>query len=160
MRIGIDFDRVLFDTDAFREHLDEKIPGFNDTYPKNQLYNPEEHAEVLGVDPEKIHETIEECEQFVYPDIEKLEKLESHKLILVSRGDPVFQKEKIEESGVKKYFDEIVIVQSEDKDVVDIDLLVDDSREELENADVPGFHFDREKHSLEDVVEKVEEIDG
>ena len=50
-------------------------------------------------------------------------------------------------------------MQEKSKDeVTDIDFLVDDSEEELQEADIPGFLFDREKHSINDVIEKIEEF--
>ncbi len=161
MKIGLDFDRVLFDTDGFKQHLFEEIEGFDRTYSeaKQKVYSPERHAEILGISSGKIYSILEDAENFLYPDIEKLDTLE-HTFIIVSRGDKKFQNIKIEKSRAIEHVDGLYIVQDDPKDVTDIDFLVDDSKEELENVDIPGFHFDREKHDINDIIKKVEELDG
>ena len=50
MRIGIDFDRVLFRTDAFKSYLETEIPGFLKHYSDNKdEYELEPTEENLGV---------------------------------------------------------------------------------------------------------------
>lgn len=159
MRIGIDFDRVLFRTGDFKQFLDDRIDGFLDTYPEGN-YDPREHADELGIKMEDLMEVLEHADEFTYDDVPELGKLEDHTLVLVTRGDPVFQKEKVERSGVKQYFDEIVIVTDGAKSVADIDFLVDDWDREIERADCPGMLFDRDTHGIEDILERVESLDG
>ncbi|MFB6292445.1 MAG: sugar phosphate nucleotidyltransferase, partial [Candidatus Nanohaloarchaea archaeon] len=160
-RVGIDFDRVLFKTDEFKQFLEEKLPGFNEKYARTGgIYDPEKHAERLGVDREEIFELLDRAADFIYEDIDKLRELDVDSLFIVSRGDPVFQREKIERSGASDLVDDVEIVEQEDKDVRDIDFLVDDTRAELEQVDAEGFHFDREKHTMEDLVKKVRELKG
>jgi FMN phosphatase YigB (HAD superfamily) len=152
MIIGFDFDRVLFKTDEFKDFLDEKIPGFLEEYPENGHYDPEEHADRLDIDEERIFEALEEAERFVYSDLDVLEDLlESFELVIVSRGDPSFQERKIKNSGITRYFESFFVVEDEGKDSVEIDFLVDDWRKEVEEAEVPGYVFDRSEESLEDV---------
>jgi FMN phosphatase YigB (HAD superfamily) len=152
MIIGFDFDRVLFQTKKFKEFLDDQIPGFLEKYPEEGRYDPEEHAERLGVEKEKIFEALKEAEGFVYGDLEVLEEFpEGFELVIVSRGDPSFQERKIRNSGALEFFDNFFIVEDESKDSVEIDFLVDDWRKEVEEAEVPGYVFDRSKESLEDV---------
>ncbi len=161
LRIGIDFDRVLFKTDEFKQFLEEKMPGFNEEYIRTGgIYDPEKHAENLGVEREELFELLDYAADFLYEDIGGLEELDGHEVFIVSRGDPVFQKEKIERSGADELVDSVEIVEDGDKDVRHIDFLVDDSRFELEQVDAEGFHFDRDKHSIEDLVEKVRELAG
>ncbi|PSG99119.1 MAG: hypothetical protein BRC29_03255 [Nanohaloarchaea archaeon SW_7_43_1] len=157
MKIGIDFDRVLFDTDGFKKNLTEKFPEFNETYDqakKDNYYNLEKHAKLLGVEEEKLLAEMRKCEEYLYSDVEKLEKLkDKHELIIVTRGDPVLQKEKLEYSGALEYFDGYEIVTDGSKDVRGIDFLVDDWKEELERIDLPGLLIDRQKEGMEKVIE-------
>jgi len=161
LKIGLDFDRVLFDTDSFKQHLFKEIEGFDSTYreAKEKVYSPERHAEILGIRPKKIYKVLEDAEKFLYSDIEKLDKL-PYTFIIVSRGDKKFQNIKIEKSGAIEHVNGLYIVQDESKDFVDIDFLVDDSKEELEDVDIPGFHFDREKHDITDIIQKARELNG
>ena len=161
MIVGLDFDRVLFRTDEFKEFLDDEIPGFLDEYPQEGNYDPDVHAENLEVDVKKIFQALEHASDFVYEDIEALEELrEDFHLMIVSRGDPYFQERKIVESGVLDHVDGYFIVEDEDKDEVDVDFLVDDREKELERVSVPGLVLDRDAESLEDVIEAVREEFG
>lgn len=159
--MGIDFDNVIFDTGKFKEFLDQRIEGFTKTYPEEGVYDPEEHAEKLGVDSSRIKEAVAHSSDFIFDDIDQLGSIrENHELVLVTRGDPEFQRMKVENSGVLDYFDRVVIVNSGSKDQADIDVLIDDTEFELDNVDVEGFHFDREKDSLEDVVNWVKRLEA
>lgn len=156
MKVGIDFDRVLFKTDEFKRYLEEKIEGFLENYPDGEgVYDPEEHASKLGIDVDEIFHAMDVAREYVYQDIHELEELAEHELVLVTRGDPVFQKEKVERAGVSELFDRVRIVEKKAKDHVDIDFLVDDSRHELDRVEIPGFHFARAEHSIKDIIEKV-----
>ncbi len=159
MKIGIDFDRVLFKTDEFNEHLKEETGLHHveeDVYDENGCYSPEKHAEACGINVEEVFDALKDLNQFLYPDVDKLKQLkQSHELVIVTRGEEKFQKEKIKNSGVQRLFDQLYIVQAASKDVVDIDFLVDDREEEIENVDVPGIVFDREKQDLEDIIEEI-----
>ncbi|MFB6207822.1 MAG: hypothetical protein ABEJ69_00575 [Candidatus Nanohaloarchaea archaeon] len=157
MIVGIDFDRVLFNTDAFNEYLKEKtglhhVDG--EVHDDNGNYDLEKHARLCGVDPENVYQAMRDLERFLYDDVEQLEKLEN--VVIVTRGEEQMQEAKIENSGVLEYVPDYIIVEEGSKDV-GIDFLVDDWEKELERVDVPGMLFDREKHSMEDVIKKVRE---
>lgn len=165
MKIGIDFDHVLFDTEKFKRQLFNRFGKFDNTYSdakdENGNYQPERHAEILDVSLDEFHKVIrEDAESCVYSDVEKLAELENHEVVIVSRGDTGFQSMKIKESGVNEIVDAVVVVEEKPKDVVDINFLVDDSEEELEQVDIPGFQFDRSKHTMEDIIEKVGEFEA
>jgi FMN phosphatase YigB (HAD superfamily) len=161
MIIGFDFDRVLFRTDEFKEFLEEKIPGFLEEYPEERPYDPEMHAEKLGVEKQRILDELGEADRFVYGDLEILEDFpENFELVIVSRGDPALQEKKIQNSGVLDHFDNFFIVEDEKKDSVEIDFLVDDREKEVEDVDVPGYVFDRSEEDLEDVREFILEEFG
>lgn len=160
MKVGIDFDRVLFDTESFKQHLEEQLPGFGETYEdarENSLYNPEKHAEILEVEVERIFEEIENAKNFLYSDVEILEEIQ-HELIIVSRGDREFQGLKIEESGILEYVDGFEVVEEEDKQVREIKALVDDREKEISQIDIPGYLFNRPEDDLRDVKNWIREI--
>jgi len=163
MRIGIDFDRVLFDTDSFDEYMKQETEGLHhveaDVEDEYGNYDPEKHARECGIEPGKVWDALKKLEKFVYEDVEKLEELDEHELVIVTRGNQKFQRTKIENSGVEKFFDKVYTVQQGSKEVGEIEFLVDDREEELDQVDVPGFKFDRSKHEIEDIVEKVRELE-
>ncbi|QGA81018.1 hypothetical protein [Candidatus Nanohalobium constans] len=159
MKIGVDFDRVLFKTDDFNKHLKQEVEGLEhvDSSPTNDhgVYSPEIHAELCGIDVEEIYKVMENLEKFLYDDLDVLQSSE-HEILIVSRGETEFQKRKIEGSGADEYADRVVVVEKGSKEVEDIDFLIDDRKKELEDADLPGFEFDREIHSLRDALEEAE----
>ncbi len=164
MRVGFDFDRVLFQTDRFKKHLFQRFNDFRETYSEAVVegkYDPERHAHIMEVEVEEIYDELEKASEFLYDDVEKLQGFkEEFDMVIVSRGDPVFQKKKIKQSGALEIITDYRLVQEKSKDeVAEIDFLVDDSREELERIDIPGFRFDRDKHSIKDAVEKVRNTD-
>jgi FMN phosphatase YigB (HAD superfamily) len=121
MKIGLDFDRVLFDTDSFKEELNDKFPKFGDTYDqakKDGFYNLEKHAELLDIEQEELLEEMRKCQEYLYSDTEKLDELgEDHEVIIVTRGDPVIQKEKLECSGALEYVDDYEIITEGTKEI-------------------------------------------
>ena len=165
MRIGIDFDRVLFDTEGFKQSLFTDIDGFNETYADAEngkgVYDPDKHAEILEIDVSRIHEALSKASKFLYGDIGKLDLIESHEVVIVSRGDPNFQAEKIQRSGALGYADDYCVVHDRSKDAADIDFLADDSRSELEQVELredQKFLFSREQHGVEDILKRVQNL--
>ncbi len=163
MKIGVDFDRVLFKTDEFNEYLKEETGLHHveaDVYDENGCYSPEKHAEACGIDVEEIYSAMKNLSRFLYSDIDSLKKLKpEHELFIVTRGEEKLQKQKVKNSGANRLFDQLYIVQGAPKNVGGIDFLVDDREEEIENADVSGMVFDREKHDMEDLIEKIGDIE-
>lgn len=160
MKIGLDFDRVLFDTDSFDDFYKENTRLFHvdaDVYDEFGDYDPSKHAKECGIDPETVYSIFEEdLSRFLYDDIDFLKKLkEEHTLIIVTRGNKRFQKAKIEASSILDYVDNFVIVEGERKDIADIEFLVDDREEEINSVDVPGMVFKREKHKLKDILDRI-----
>ena len=158
MIIGLDFDRVLFRTDDFKDFLDSEIPGFLGEYPQEGNYDPEAHAENLEAEVKDIFQALEHANKYVYDDIDALEELRNDfQLIIVSRGDPYFQEKKIVDSGVLEHVDGYFIVENEDKDEVNIDFLVDDRQEEVDRVSVPGLVLDRSEEDLQHAVDQIRE---
>lgn len=155
MRIGLDFDRVLFKTDEFNEYLKEESGLHHveaDVYDDEGCYSPEKHAEASGVELQKVYEALDDLSEFLYEDVEKLEEIGDHELVIVTRGEERFQRAKIEASGADKFVEKIFVVQSEAKDVGNIDFLVDDREKEINRAGMPGMVLDRKKHSLDHLI--------
>jgi len=156
MKIGIDFDRVLFDTDRFNKYMKEETGLHHveeDVYDEKGNYSPEKHAEASGIDVNEVFSAVKDLEGFVYDDVELLEELDSHTLVIVTRGEEKYQKAKIEASGVRDIFEEVYVVQEGSKDVDSVEFLVDDREEEIHRAGIPGIVLDREEHGMKHVVE-------
>jgi FMN phosphatase YigB (HAD superfamily) len=163
VKIGLDFDRVLFKTDEFNEYLKEEAGLHHvdaDVYDSEGCYSPEKHAEACGIDVEEVYDAISGISRFLYPDVDELRKLKpEHEIVIVTRGEERFQKEKVKASGANRLFDQLFIVQNAPKNVDSVEFLVDDREEEVERSGLPGMVFDREKHSMEDVIEEVRALE-
>jgi hypothetical protein len=158
LRIGLDFDHVLFDTEKFKKHLFDEIEGFDESYGEARddrgVYSPSKHAELLGVSPAKLMDAVGYASRCLYPDVQDLERIE-HELWIVSRGEKTFQAEKIRKSGVLEHVDGFTVVVDERKDEdTGIEALVDDREEELERTELEA---DR-KLRIERPCEGVKEI--
>lgn len=159
MRIGVDFDRVLFDTDSFDQELKKKVDGLEHVedppYDENGNYDPEMHAEILGISTDEIYETVQGiASEFLFDDVDRLDGLDC-KVMIVSRGNQQFQSMKIEHSGALEFVDGYEIVEAGSKEKANIDLLVDDREAELERVKIPTMLFDRDRHGVKDIVEWV-----
>ena len=159
MRIGFDFDRVLFDTDSFNKYLKEETGLHHvdaDVYDEHGCYSPEKHAEACGIDVEEVYGAMEDLNQFLFSDVDELRKLRNgHELVIVTRGEEKNQRLKVKNSGAQRLFDQLFIVQEGSKDVGQIDFLVDDREEEIKRVNMPGMVFDREKHGIKDVIDTI-----
>ena len=168
MRIGLDFDHVLFNTEKFKQKLFNEIKNFDETYSDAKdgegHYIPERHAEILGISVERIHEAICHADNCLYSDLDELKELsDKHELIVVSRGDPQFQTEKIEKSGILEYVDDYVVLKQGSKDeVANIDFLVDDSEMEHQLVNLSEdrkFLFKRPENNVKDIIRRIEQIE-
>ena len=159
MRIGFDFDRVLFDTDSFNKYLKEETGLHHvdaDVYDEHGCYSPEKHAEACEIDVEVVYGAMEDLNQFLFSDVDELRKLRNgHELVIVTRGEEKNQRLKVKNSGAQRLFDQLFIVQEGSKDVGQIDFLVDDREEEIKRVNMPGMVFDREKHGIKDVIDTI-----
>lgn len=161
MRIGIDFDGVLFNTEAFKQFLNTELPGYLDTYRDafNTVYDPEKHAALLNISVDTLYDTVTDAEQFLYPDADVLQRFQEHgTVVIVSAGPETFQRKKITGSGVTQYVDTVIITGDTPKDQYSIDVLIDDSATEIERVSIPTFHFNREEHGLQDALQWVKQV--
>jgi|APHM01.1.fsa_nt_gi hypothetical protein len=162
MNIGIDFDRVLFDTDRFNKYLKDETGLYHveeDLYDEKGCYSPEKHAKACGIETEEIFDAMHDLNRFLYNDVDKLRDLKPrHNLFLVTRGQEKFQKQKVKASGAQRLFDQLTVVQGASKDIADIDYLVDDREDEIEAADIPGMVFKRGENTISDVINEIGEL--
>lgn len=162
MKIGLDFDRVLFNTDKFDDFYKEQVEGLhhveNPSPVKHGVYDPEMHAELCEIPIERIWKVFEnDISQFLYDDMNLLDELSrNHELVIVTRGNEKFQRKKIEASGITEKIEDFTVVQEEPKDSAGIDVLIDDRNYELERVEIPGIRIDRPKEGLKKVLEEVE----
>ncbi len=162
MKIGLDFDRVLFNTDKFDDFYKENVEGLyhvEDPAPvKHGVYDPEMHAELCDIPIERIWKVFKnDLSRFLYDDVSLIDDLKNdHEIVIVTRGNEKFQRKKVQASGIKDKVDNVVVVQDESKDSIDIDLLVDDRDYELERVNIPGLQIRRPEEGLKKVLEEVE----
>lgn len=123
MLIIFDLDYTLLDTLEFKKGLAEALNLEFDVYHKNCkkyfkdkdiLYNLEKHLKILEQENSdfKINENfLSNIGKYLFPeadDILKKMKDAGHKLVLLTYGDVQWQKMKVENLKIKKYFDEII----------------------------------------------------
>jgi FMN phosphatase YigB (HAD superfamily) len=133
MKIFIDFDDVLFNTNSFVEDIEKIFAGhgvsekvFKKYYrePKSEKeskiirkYNPYEQIKRIkasgiriGALDKSLKSFLKDTRKYLFKDGKKfLNKLKKEDLYVVSYGDRKFQMEKIKNSGIAKYFKKIVI---------------------------------------------------
>lgn len=148
----IDFDRTIFDTKSFLEDFYEILDEYH--IPK-EVFKKKSH-EVDNFNPYKILNLLKDEYAFtsnLFLDIDRLVekgmvylyydslvflrdvKKKGNKLILLTKGDEEFQNSKIDNTGIRKIFDNVIIT-NEDKGNLDIDyhgIFIDDKKTELES---------------------------
>lgn len=130
MKIFIDFDGVIFDTELFKKRLSKIFLKsgvskeiFKESYQqlKKQriLYSPLRHLEFLAkdknIDSKKIlvdlEKLLKNLRPYVFNDAKIfLKHFPKNNLYLLSYGDLKFQKQKIKATGVSKYFKRVIVV--------------------------------------------------
>ena len=154
MKVYIDFDGTLFDTDKYNKDTKKVFNkygitngmfhnAYQELFGKSKLFNLNIITDYL-VDKyhisQKIYEEISVVKNndYVYPEIIKcLEELNSlgFKLYILTYGDTLFQREKIEYSNLSKYFKDIIITE-QDKTSLNLDynnsIFIDNNPNETE----------------------------
>lgn len=149
MKIYIDFDGTLFNTDKFyQDYLDilnkYNISSFKIDEMKKELFaNRKFNLDILTdyiISKYNIKNLKQEVEylynnSYVFEDvIPFLEKYKNYNLILLTLGDIDYQNRKIESSNLTKYFQDIIITDV-DKSQLDINykdnLFIDNNPKEL-----------------------------
>lgn len=146
----IDLDDTLFDRSGRFAKAAEKVGIIfqGKLYEKsktNGIYNPEKHLKSLGKTRQDLEKVLKQSKKFLFPGIiKKLKKLgKDNKLILLSKGNLWFHKQKIKYSGIEFFFDEIYITDNKlkvfqekiipkyGKEQI---IFIDDKKEELEQV--------------------------
>lgn len=159
MRIGFDLDRVIFKTDEFRRDRDRELGMHHveaDVFDQNDNYDQRKHARHCGVSDEDLESFMHDLENYLDPSLHLLTELNHHELVLVTRGNREFQKAKVEGSGASKYFDRVEYIEKGSKDQANIDVLIDDSPDELEMVET-GILYETEK-GLNQIFQKLTEL--
>ena len=184
MKYYIDFDNTLFNTEKFYGDLIKIVSDYNiteekinDCYQKyclNEFFNPLKIINKL-IEKHKFKNDIEkhleiflkDISVYLYDDsINFLEYLNSknYEVNLLTYGDFDYQKEKIEKSFIKDYFNKIIITSIE-KPNLDLDyknaIFVDDNEYQLKglikkDAKVIRIRRNGNKHSINDIKNVLE----
>lgn len=185
MRIGVDFDKTIFDTPAFYTCIEDivevSIERFKDTF--EALYNEkgdvtaEDHAEKLL--PEAGKEDVEELADAIrtayeaapeYLHTEVLELLQeirqAHEVVIITRkSHDGWQQKKVHESGAEKYVDDVIVVSGEAADTPKdaVDVLIDDSEHEevaLKTAETQCYRLENigKKYSISTAKKVLKEV--
>lgn len=164
----VDFDDTLFDTRAFKQMRQKTLQALgvsDEIYEKSYLeaynnslgintYNNNRHAEVLeqyGFDKQTIVMALDGLKTVIkdllFPDtvsfLEWLKKC-NQKLILLSLGEPSWQKMKIDGARIAKYFDEV--------------FTVDDTKEHIIEKILNEFLDEKEVWFINDKIEETKKV--
>jgi hypothetical protein len=157
MIVGIDFDRVLFDTESFKDRLDDHHPGFLKHYDNNRfLYQTKPRDDDIPVPGAELETTLADLQPYLIDNAEALRESDQT-FVIVSRGPQWFQRKKITNSGITTYIPRYTIVDTEPKDMTNIDFLIDDNQDELQRISIPSFHFNRREHTVETILSLFED---
>ncbi len=153
MKIYIDFDHTLFDTDTFLNDLCEVIIKNNidmDLYNKYRIKEKKQGFNIfkivddirkeVSIDSkilDSLHKVLSDSNKYVYDDslsfIKKAKEM-GYQIVLLTKGNKEFQLEKIRNTNIYSYFDDIIITLKK-KGCLDIDyensIFIDDSPFEL-----------------------------
>ena len=163
--IIIDFDGVLFndqrfkmDYESFFRRAGVSHEVYERTYEqtkKKGYYDPRIHIQLALAHKSsvqirlyaQIRRFVGQSSDYIYKDVQDflmfLEK-EGIRAVVLSTGDPQFQKQKIQKSGITDFFDEIIIVSNDSK-VVALDMLI------RKKKPVSAIFIDDKKEVVEEV---------
>lgn len=125
MRIAIDFDYTLFNTQAMRDVFMHALQPFGVTAQSysaaerelkvKQLYNVEQHLDMLVVGHQReraeaaIDQILKRSAEFLYPDVERfLVDTPNKSIVILSYGDKEWQERKIINCGVAAHAAQII----------------------------------------------------
>lgn len=153
MKIYIDFDRTLFDCDRFEEDFYSLVENYDiskDDFLKYQsqykYFNPynilDAMSKELDINKEiykGIDNFIKKSSTYLFPDtipFLKYLKNKNYQVIILTRGNYDFQKNKIINSHIDSYYDDIIITLNH-KGELDLDynnsIFIDDKEKEIES---------------------------
>jgi hypothetical protein len=143
MKIFIDFDDVIFNTGKFKEDFLNEVfikngatqADFTETYyhffkkdkQVNKYYDPKKQIEALGkkehINGKKLEKDfyifMKDLKKYVFGDVAYFfEKISKRDLFLISYGDPLFQKMKIEGTHTAAFFGKIILGKFRKMDLI------------------------------------------
>ncbi|MFA6525514.1 MAG: hypothetical protein WCT33_04590 [Patescibacteria group bacterium] len=150
MKIVLDFDHTLFDTEKFKQALQDRLAmfgvtgdQFNSNYrivkERSGYYNYREHLKLLAQAEEldendlllSFNEIVNSANEFLFPDtldfLKALKLIPKSELYLLTFGQDEFQQAKVEASSIKLYFREVI-------DTIESKLLYFDQNNEMQSA--------------------------
>lgn len=154
MKIYFDFDRTIFNTEAFQKEIYRLLKEYNipiDLFDKIKLKNKDNGFNIFIILEEikkiytfntdlytELNKLLECDDMFVFDDVENLLKYlknANYKLFILTKGNENFQKIKITNTRIANYFDNIIITNKHKGDLnLDYNaIFVDDSLEEIES---------------------------
>ena len=165
----VDFDRTIFNTKSFLEDLyailseyhipkeefikkSSELENFNCYKVLNLLKDDYPFSSNLFLDIDRL---IDQSRVYLYYDalvfLSNIKKA-NNKIVLLTKGDFEFQSDKIDNSGIRYLFDQVIIT-NESKGSLDIDyhgIFIDDKIQELESIlkrnPFKVYLIDRENH--------------
>jgi FMN phosphatase YigB (HAD superfamily) len=164
MIIIFDLDYTLLDTEKFnkdiakslgisikkyneirKKHFSDKKIKY-DPYKLIKILQDGKHIDSVKNYREKINRLVENVNSYLFPkalEVVKKFKKRGDKIILMSVGDKAWQKQKIGNLKIKKYFDDIVIIKKEK--YKNLDFLKKEKEKILIINDNAGETFDMKK---------------
>ena len=155
MKIYVDFDRTLFDCDKFLEDFYSIINKYN--IPKSLFKECQSQTKKYGFNPSIILDKLSEKYDFdknIYKDIDmlisntsnylfsdtinflKYLKEKNYQVYVLTRGNSSYQREKIFNSHLEKYYDKLIVTMKH-KGNLNIDynnsVFIDDNIKEIES---------------------------
>lgn len=129
MKVIFDLDYTLLDTKKFKADLADVLgmtaEEFNKSYKENfsdpkENYSIEKHLKILGQEnnellKKRISNFLKGLDKFLYPESEKIIDLFSkeNELFMISYGDKGWQKMKLDNLSIKKYFPDKNIIYAD-----------------------------------------------
>lgn len=153
MKVYIDFDRTIFDCDRFEDDFYNLLENYGisrDNFIKYQSqykdFNPDVILDTMSkeIDINKdvygaINNFIKKTSDYLFPDtipFLKYLKNKNYQVIILTKGNYDFQKNKIINSHIDSYYDDIIIT-SNHKGELDLDynnsIFIDDREKEIES---------------------------
>jgi FMN phosphatase YigB (HAD superfamily) len=158
MRVGVDFDHTLFDTDGFyqetEQRLDTDIDHVKETVQnivsETGKYSLTAHADRLGIPADALEAAYRTAPQHLYSQDWLREQGSEYDIVIVTRDSHTgWQDIKTRYAGLQDHdhVSDVRIVSGEDtKYFDDLDVLIDDSPPEIqavEEQGMTGIYLDR-----------------
>ena len=150
MKIFLDFDRTLYDLDAFHERAEQSLLLYGVTKAQYQssrkffsrgsnmagsVYTPEIHEQVLDTMAVRYSEGVASCiraiaekgRDFVFSDVQDFfDQTKEHERIILTFGDTEYQQYKIRGAGLEERVESIVVTAGSKWEIIALSLATDE----------------------------------